>query len=253
MGLGSFLGKALGFAASPAVSLGAGLASGLFGSKSKGAQPATSQSQSGWGALPPALQNAYLNTFLPGALNYYNSSPNNPYQKQVQQAYGGGISGLMQQLPDYLQVFQQNVDNPTLAEMQRQAEIEKNKITAQAANSGLGSLLNSNLGVQLSELQSNADRRKMQYLYDTNRQNLNSALDLRNQTLGELTKAGDQDYNRLSKLGSLFGAFPGSSVSNSRGEAQAKPNTWDKIAGTTTALGALYDDYRDRPWAYGFF
>lgn len=229
------------------------LVGGLFGG-GDGGSPSRTESVSGWQALPKELQEAYLKSYLPDVLSYYKSGPNE-YEKQLQDIYAGGLSGLTKDLPGYLDVFKSNVTDPTLAEMQRQADIQKNRLNAQAANNGLGGLLNSNLGVQLSELQANSDRMKNQYLHDTNRQNLNSALDLRTQMMGELSNAGNQKYNQLTKLAGLLGAFPGGSTSTAIGGTAPRANTWDKVGGALTTLGGMYNQYNqsqyaDTPWLY---
>lgn len=216
-------------------------------------QPAQTQSMSGWQSLPQEVKQAYLKNYLPNVINLFNAQPNE-YQAKVQEAYGGGIEGLSNQLPAYLDIFKNNVTDPTLDEIQRQADIQKNRLNAQAATNGLGGLFNSNLGVQMSEMQGNTDRLKAQYLHNMNRQNLNSAFDLRNQMLGELSSAGDQGYNQLSRLAGLLGAFPGGSSSTSVGPTAPRANTWDKIGGALTAASGLYNQYQqyqDTPWLYG--
>lgn len=216
------------------ISGGLGIASSLFGGKSK---PAKSQSVGGWAALPQEVKNFYLQTYLPDVQKFYQ----NPTSQGVQSAYdsyAGGIQGLSNELPQYMNLFKQNVDDPTFQRLQQEADMEKNRLNAQAVNSGLGGLFNSNLGIQLSQLQKNADDRKAEYAYQMNQNNLNNALNLRNQTLGELLKSGDMQYNKLGQLAQLLNAFQGGTTSSSVG-ASTNPNFWDKLSGGATALGAL--------------
>lgn len=220
----------------------ASLGSALFGGGGKGGKPQQSMQQSGWQTLPKEVQNAYLQNYLPQVTRYGTSAPNQ-YTQQAMQGYGGGLAGLMQQLPEYRKVFDQNTVQPTLDEIQRQVDIQKNALRAQGARSGLGSLLNSNMAIQLSEIQGNADRLKAQQLADFNRENTLQALNLRGQTLSELMAAGDQDYNRLSKFATLLGAFPGGSTSTSTGPTMPRANTWDKIAGAVNAAPAVFNQF----------
>lgn len=220
----------------------ASLGSALFGGGSKSGKPQQTMQQSGWQTLPGQVQNAYLQNYLPQVMQYGSQRPNQ-YTQQAIEGYGGGLAGLMQQLPQYKQIFDQNTTQPTLDEIQRQVDIQKNALRAQGARSGLGSLLNSNMAIQLSAMQNNADRLKAQQLADFNRENTLQALNLRGQTLSELMAAGDQDYNRLGKFASLLGAFPGGSTATSTGPTMPRANTWDKIAGTINAAPALFNQF----------
>lgn len=220
----------------------ASLGSALFGGGSKGGSPQQATQQSGWPTLPSEVQQAYLKNYLPQVLAY-NNAPNNQYRAQALEGYGGGLAGIMQQLPEYRSVFDQNTTQPTLDEIQRQVDIQKNALRAQAGRSGLGSLLNSNTAIQLSEMQNNADRLKAQQIADFNRENTLQALNLRGQTLSELMAAGDQDYNKLSRFAGLLGAFPGGSTSTSVGATAPRANTWDKIAGAVNAAPAVFNQF----------
>lgn len=212
----------------------ASIAGSLFGGKSK---PQKSTTMSGWETLPKEVKDVYLKSYLPGVQNFYNT-PISPAVQSAYDSYGGGVQGLMSELPKYMEFFQQNLDDPTYKRMQEETDIEKNRLNALAANSGLGGLFNSNLGVQLSQLQKNADDRKADYAYRMNQNNVTNALNLRNQTLGELMKSQNAQYDRLGQLASLLGAFPGGSTSTSIG-ANMQPNFWDKLSGGVTALNAL--------------
>lgn len=220
----------------------ASLGSALFGGGSKGGKPQQSMQQSGWQTLPKEVQNAYLQNYLPQVKNYGTSRPNQ-YTQQAIQGYGGGLAGIMQSLPEYKSIFDQNTVQPTLDEIQRQVDMQKNAFRADAARSGLGSLLNSNSAIQLSEMQNNADRLKAQQIADFNRENTLQALNLRGQTLSELLYAGDQDYNKLSRFAGLLGAFPGGSTSTSTGPTAPRANTWDRIAGAATAAPAIFNQF----------
>lgn len=221
----------------------AGLASNLFGSKSKGSTPAQSTSMSGFQVLPKQVQNAYLQNYLPSVLNYGKSGPNQ-YTQQAINSYGGGLAGLMQELPGYKSIFDQNTVQPTLDEIQRQSDIQQNRLRAQAAASGLGGIFNSNTAIQLGELQRNADMIKAQQLADFNRENTINALRLRGQTLSDLMTAGDQDYNRLSRFAGLLGVFPGGNTSTQIGASQPKPNIWDKVIGSAVSLPGIINAFR---------
>lgn len=220
----------------------ASLGSALFGGGSKGGKPQQSMQQSGWQTLPKEVQNAYLKNYLP-QVTAYNQAPPNQYTQQAMRSYGGGLAGLLQELPQYKQVFDQNTVQPTLDEIQRQVDMQKNAFRAEAGRSGLGSLLNSNSAIQLSEMQNNADRLKAQQIADFNRENTLQGLNLRGQTLSELMTAGDQDYNRLSRFASLLGAFPGGSTSTSVGATMPRANTWDRLAGAATAAPAILGQF----------
>jgi hypothetical protein len=233
-----------------ALTAGLGLASSLFGGGGKGGKPQQSTQLSGWQALPKEAQNAYLKNYLPKVLEYGNS-PSNQYTQQAMQGYGGGLAGLLQQLPEYRKVFDQNTVQPTLDGIQRQTDIQKNMLQAQAARSGLGGLLNSNTAIQLSEMQNGADRIKAEQLANFNRENTTNALNLRGQTLSDLMFAGDQNYNNLSRFASLLGAFPGGNTSSSIGPTGPKPNFWDKAAGAATSLPSIFNSFGgggQAPW-----
>jgi len=206
------------------------------GKKSK---PAQSQSISGWQALPPEVQKTYLNTYLPGVQDFA-KTPFSPEALSVYDTYKSGLGGLMEDIPEYLKFFQQNVGDPTYNKIQEQADIERNRLNASAVNSGLGGLFNSNLGVQLSQLQKNADDRKAEYAYRTNQDNLTNALGLRSQTLQELLNSQNAQYDKLGQLAGLLGAFPGGSTQTSIGPSGGGPNTWDRIGGALTAFGGLF-------------
>jgi hypothetical protein len=221
--------------------------SGLFGGGGRSSKPAQSTAQSGWQNLPPQVQQAYLQQYLPAAQNYFSQAPNQ-YEQQLQQMQGGGIKQLEEDLPDYQKFFAQANAQPTLEEIQRQADMQKNVLQGQAARSGLGGLLNSNVAGQLSELQNNADRLKAQYSAQFNRENTQNALNLRAQTLQELMNAGNQDYNKLSQFAGLLGSFPGGSTQTSVGGTVAGPNVWDKVGGGLTALSGAYNQWRGTPW-----
>lgn len=217
------------------------IGAGLFGDGGQ-QNPSQSQSMSGWQALPKEAQDAYLKTYLPAALKYFNG-PNNPATQQALNSYGGGLTSLTQELPGYRAIFDQNTVQPTLDEMQRQSDIQRNIINSQAARSGLGGVLNSNTAIQLGENQRNTDQLKAQTLATFNRENTTNALNLRGQTLSELMFAGDQDYNKLSRFGSLLGAFPTGSTSTSTGASTQPPNYWDKAAGAVNALPKVFQQW----------
>lgn len=232
----------------------ASVASSLFGGKK--AQPSTSTSKSGFETLPREVQDAYTKSYLPNVLRYYNNGPNQ-MQQQAYGSLGGGLNSITQELPQYMDVFRQNVTNPTLDEIQRQADIQKNRLNAQAGNNGLGGYLNSALGVERSGVQEGADRLKANVNYAGNRENLMNALALRQSTLQDVLNGGDQNYQMLSRLAGLLGAFPGGSTSTSIGATEAGPNGWDKAAGAATSLSSLANNYinqySDTPWKYGAY
>lgn len=219
------------------LSIGGGLLSGLLGGGGK-SKPSKSQTTSGWQALPKEVQDVYLKQYLPAVQNEF-SRDLTPAVQDVYNQYGSGISGLLESIPQYKQLFEQNISDPTFAQIQQDADIQKNDLNSLAANSGLGGLFNSNLGVQLSQLQKNADDRKANYAFNMNRDNTMNALSLRNQTLGEMLKSGDAGYDRLTRLAGLLGSFPGGSTQTSIGSQGPTPNIWDKIGGGLTAVDAL--------------
>lgn len=216
--------------------LGLGISAlGGKGGRSKGGQ---SQQMSGWQALPQEVKDVYLQQYLPGVTGEFNQEMS-PQVQEVYNQYSGGLPGLMESIPEYVKFFQQNVDDPTFSRIQEDADMQKNSINALAARSGLGGLFNSNLGVQLSQLQKNADDRKANYSYQMNKDNLSNALGLRDKTLGELMKSGDQNYDRLARLAALLGAFPGGSTQTSIGPSVSGPNIFDRLGGGLTALSSM--------------
>jgi hypothetical protein len=219
--------------------IGASLLGGLLGGGGK-SSPSQGQAVSGWQALPKEVRDVYLKQYLPGVQEEF-TRPLNPAVQDVYNQYGSGIEGLLQNLPQYKQLFEQNISDPTFNQIQQDTDIQKNDLNSLAANSGMGALFNSNLGVQLSQLQNNADNRKANYAFNMNRDNTMNALSLRNQTLEEMLKSGDQGYDRLARLAGLLGAFPGGSSQTNVGAQGPQPNIWDKVAGGARAIDSLND------------
>lgn len=193
----------------------------------KGGSPAqeSSQNVSGFDALPQAVKNAYLNTYLPDVLSLYNEkkpvTPFNQYQIQALEGMGQNATQIGEELGQYMNPYNKYVtDN-----IQRQADIQRSNIMGQTAKrGGLGAFGSSALGTQLAGLDAHTARLKNMNDY----QNYNQALNFRRQTLGDMLSAGDimqeqtqEEANaqatRLGQLASFLGAFPGTQTSSSMG------------------------------------
>lgn len=172
--------------------------------------------------------------------------PFNEYQKSALASLGGGLEGLQQQLPGYMNPYSDIVGN----EINRQAQIGqsnlKNQFTQQA---GLGGLSSSAFGTALSGNEEARQRLQNENQYN----NYNQALNLRRQTLGEMLQAGGAiqqqgqaslDYlspylqgttpqARSGMLAQQLGMIPGSQVSNSTG------NQWGANAGRPDFMSRL--------------
>ena len=172
--------------------------------------------------------------------------PFNEYQKSALTALGGGLEGLQQQLPGYMNPYSDIVGN----EINRQAEIGqsnlKNQFTQQAGLGGLGS---SAFGTALSGNEEARQRLQNENQYN----NYNQALNLRRQTLGEMLQAGGAIQQqgqasleavapylqgttpqaRSAMFAAQLGQIPGSQTSTSTG------NQWGANAGRPDFMSRL--------------
>ena len=243
-------------------------------------------SQGGFAALPPEVQKAYLEQYLPQIMEqnkgkfqttplgqaengpfssqalqelqqYSNQNggifgngtgvkplgavePFNPMQQQALSGFGGGLAGLQQDLPGYQNLYNQNVLNPVLAEIQRQQDIAQNQLLGGKAGGGnLGALGSSALGQQLAGLQEQANRFREQ----AGAKGFESSLGLRRQTLADMLKSGtlqqgqNQQYlnaiqpqlqqttpgARTAQFGQQLAGFPGSQAQSYTGPSPAQP------------------------------
>lgn len=287
----------------PIIAATAAVAGNLFGKK-KGARPELQQnsSQSGFAALPPEIQQAYLQRYLPaiqaqfknpnglplgpaetghfasrGLQQLQNHSnqigglfpgttnvsplggvePFNPLQEQALNSFGGGLSGLQEELPGYQSFYNENVLDPELAELERQQGLTKNnfwdKYNLYGAQQGRApNVTNATLGSQLAGLEDIASQRRLQARTNA----FQGGQQLRRQTLQDMLTAGSAiqqqgqsllDYLQPHLMQTTPQGFaaglaqiPTSSVSQGThtGAIAGKPNAWAKIgAAGETALG----------------
>lgn len=216
------------------IQLGGSLLGGLFGKKSK---PATQSSNSGFSALPPQVQQAYLQQFLPGAQQWYNNGPSQ-YQKQAMSSLGGGLESLQAELPQYQNQYRGAVTDEVVKQMQLDAQGERDRIMMGAGSNGLGGLFSSALTKQLDGLNNNTLNRIGSYRAYSEDQGYNQALDLRRQTLADMLAASNMPYERMSQFGSLLGQFPQSTNGQQVGAYQ--PSNWaNKVGGSLMTLGSF--------------
>jgi len=183
--------------------------------------------------------------------------PFNQFQQNALSSLGGGLSGLQNELPGYQNLYNENILNPQLAEIDRQLGMGNNRLLGRKAGSGnLGVLGSSAIGTQLSELQDSANRLKL----NARKHAFQGGLGLRNQTLQDMLRAGGTiqnqnqntlgaiypqiqqtlPQNRLAQLGQGLSGFPGSSTTTgtSMGATPGQPGLLSNILGIgKTALG----------------
>lgn len=231
-----------------AFDIGGKLINGLFGKK---AQPATQSQKSGFYALPPQVQQAYLQQFLPGAQQWFNNGPNQ-YQQNAMQSLGGGPESLEQELPQYQNQYRGAVTDEVVKQMQRDAQGERDRIMMGAGSNGLGGLFSSALTKQLDGLNDNTLNRIGAYRAYSEDQGYNQSLDLRRQTLADMLAAGNMPYERINQFGSLLGQFPQSQNGQQIGAYQ--PKNWaNKLGGTMMTLTKPANDFNQsrQPLQYG--
>lgn len=252
MGIGSFLKeKVLPTAAvaagtyfgGPAGGAAAGsMVSGLMGAS---AQP--EQSKSGFYAMPQEYQQAYLQGYLPGAMNWYNQGPNQ-YQQSAMASLGGGAQALQDEIPGYMNPYTQSVTNNVMQQMRENAQMERDRIMARAGSNGLGGLMGDAYAKELGMLNDKTQGNMTQYADWSAQQGFNQAYNMRQQSLKDMLAAGDMPYEHISRLGGLLQKFPASE--NKMGAYQ--PSNWaDKIGGSATTLANLYQNYQNTPQWHG--
>lgn len=283
--------------ASIGASLGGALGGGMKGG-SNGAGSAQgiggNSTNSGFAALPPEVQQAYLQKYLPQLLQqtqgkfqgtptgqaptgpfasqalqelqqYSNQNggifggnsgvnplgqvePFNQYQQNALGSFGGGLSGFQNELPGYQNLYNENVLNPQLAEIDYQNGIANSNLRSNEAGRSVGAFGNTAFGSQLAGQQDNANRLKL----GARAQAFQGAQELRNRTLQEMLGAGgviqqqnQQSLNALqpqlqqatpgAQLGALqkgLGAFPNSTVGQHYGQAiPGTPNFASQLGG----------------------
>ncbi len=284
-------------------SIGGRLGGGNKGGSNGQASPqgvGGSSSTSGFGALPPEVQQAFLQQYLPQLqaqtqgkyqgtpmgqaetgpfasqglqqLQQYSNhnggifgngtgvnpigtvEPFNQYQQNALTQAGGGIQGLKEQLPGYQDLWNENVLNPQLQEMDYQNALKQHQLlSSKAGNGNLGAFSSSALGTQLAQQQQDANRLKL----NARAEGFQGAQQLRNQTLQEMLGAGNmiqgqnqQSLNalqpqlqqatpgaQLSRFQQGLNAFPNSSTSMGYGAANpGTPNLASQIGNIGTAL-----------------
>lgn len=234
------------------------------------------------------------NPYTPPAGSYtnYNGNPNSPFTSQgllgLQQAnpntpinpsgflepfnqyQQNALSSLgnpdlsAQGLSQYSNPFQSMVTDQTLNEISRQGGIDRNNLTDRASRLNSSAFNNSALGTQLAQNTDNTNRLRANATAQLGYQGYNSALDLRNQTLGQQLSAGsaiqgqnqqalgyanplsynqtqyqlNPQYGLASVLAPFFGAFPNNSSSSSTTQTGSSitPNSYQPT-GLTQAGG----------------
>lgn len=215
--------------------IGGSLLGGLFGDEDEGAAPA--QSVSGFAALPYDVQQAYLQKFVPDSLWLYKND-NNPYEGQVMNSLGGGITSFKNELPQYMNPYQSAVTNDVFSRMQQEGDIAKSRALGQTAvRGGVGAFGSSALGTQLAGIDNYQLDRQREYLNQSKMDNYNQAIDLRNMLLSGQEHAATIPYNKVNRLGSLLGMVPGSSTQT--GAIAGSPNWASKLSGGMISLSSL--------------
>lgn len=205
--------------------IGGTLGGAVSNSGGKGQQ--TGNSTSGWNNLPPEMKEAYLQTYLPDALRYYKAGPNE-YQNIANKSLGSGLKGLAEEMPYFMDFYNDNVSNRVLRGMEEDAARKRTDIQSHfAKNGGLGGLFGTALGTELGLLNKNTANMVSDYKHDMANAAFNSALGLRRQTLQDMMTAGDQPYNHISRLGNLLGVFPQGSTSTS--QIPGQPTNWGNV------------------------
>ncbi len=287
----------------PAISAGASLVGGLMGGDEGGGGSPTAAggTQSGFAALPPEVQQAFLQQYLPQLLqqhqgkfqttpleqarsgpfesqalqelqDYSNRNsgifggswgvrplgqvePLNQMQQNALGSFGRGLSGLQNELPGYQSLYNENVLNPQLQEIQRQQDIAQNNLLGAKAGSGnLGALGSSALGTQLAQQQEAANRAMM----EARSQGYQQSLGLRQQTLQDMLRAGGQVQGqnqtqlnalqpqlqataapaRLQQLAQGLNQFPSGAIG--QGQVPTTPDMWSKLGNVGTAATGLF-------------
>jgi hypothetical protein len=183
--------------------------------------------------------------------------PFNQFQQNALSSLGGGLAGLQNELPGYQNLYNENVLNPQLAEIDRQLGMGNNRLLGRKAGGGnLGVLGSSAIGTQLAELQDSANRLKL----NAREHAFTSGIGLRNQTLQDMLRAGGTiqnqnqntlgaiypqlqqtlPQNKLGQLGQGLSIFPQSNLSNGTGPIAGRPDTWARVGNAgLQGLGAL--------------
>lgn len=260
------MGKILGAAApviggavgGPAGLAAGGAIGGILGGKDRGQAAMASggsMQSSGFAALPPEVQQAYLQQYLPQILEQFQNGGTklaefNPMQEQALQSIGGGLSGLKSELPGYQELYNENVLNPELERIDQDLEAAQNNLAAQQGASGnLGSLFSSAAGGQIAGLQAAAANMRR----DARQNAYSSGKDLRRETLQDMLKSGTAYQNQtqqqyaqpqanLSQFAGNLAGVPGSSIGQTNnmqtGATGPRPDFLTKLGGAgISALG----------------
>lgn len=206
-------------------------------------------SVSGFAALPPEVQQAFLQQYLPRILQQFQGGGTqlagfNPMQEQALQSFGGGLSGLQQELPGYQDLYNQNVLDPELERLQ------------QAQDEGLSALADrrqkmGGIGVGGSAY----NNQRAAYENQINNLRLNAranafqgARGLRRETLQDMLTSGGQyqqqqqaQYNQpqanISQFAGNLAGIPTSATNTNYGQTPSQPDFLSKLGGA--GLGAL--------------
>lgn len=185
--------------------------------------------------------------------------PFNQYQQNALSSFGGGLAGLKNELGGFQDLYNENILNPQLSEIDRDASILNNNLLGQKSGN-LGAFGSSALGTQLAQLQDSANRLKLNARAGA----FQGALGLRRQSLQDMLTSGSliqqQNQgslnaiypqvqqttapNRLSQFGQGLSMFPGSSTQT--GPVAGQPDTWARVGnagmqglGILSGLGGL--------------
>jgi hypothetical protein len=283
-------------------SQGASLLGNLFGGDEGGqASPTGINGQTqGFAALPPEVQQAWLQQYLPQLLQQHQGklqttpleqARSGPFESQglqelqdyanrnagifggswgvrplgqveplnqIQQGalgnVGRGLAGLSEDLPGYQSLYNQNVLDPQLKDIQRQQDIAQNNLLGAKAGTGnLGALGSSALGTQLAQNLDNYNRQREQ----ARAAGYQHSIGLRNQTLQQMLSAGNQvqaqgqqqlsalqpqlqataQPQRLEQLAAGLQRFPASQVT--QGQTPSQPDFLNKVGFGGQALGGF--------------
>ena len=178
--------------------------------------------------------------------------PLNDIQKQALGGYAGGINAFQNELPQYMNPYNQAVLNQSLGRLNEEYNGYNNQLMGSAARNGLGAFGGSALGTMMAQLQKDRENRAADMIASMNLQNYGQAQTLRRQTLAEMLAAGgavqeqNQQYlnalagplagstpmSRVSQFGQLLGGIPASSTL----DYYTRPDLSTRLGGASLAM-----------------
>jgi hypothetical protein len=184
--------------------------------------------------------------------------PFNQQQQNALQSFGSGLSGLQNELPGYQNLYNQNVLDPELANIDRLHQQGQNQLRSNQllGTGGQNAFSNSAFGTQLAGLQDTASRLRM----DARAGAFQGGQNLRRQTLQDMLNSGGAIQNQNQSLlnylqpqlqqatpqaqSQNFAAglsqFPQTQISSGQASNPnpGTPNFWSKLGGgAQAALG----------------